>query len=231
MNQVETLIAHIEAEARATTGWTGRPTLSSRVLNALRATDRAAFMPASAAARAYADAPYPIGHGQTISQPFIVALMTDLLDLTPESRVLEIGTGSGYQAAILARLAREVFSIETIPALSHNAQQALAQAGLRNVALRVGDGAAGWPEAAPFEAIIVTAAAAEAPPALLGQLAAPGRMVIPVGPPGEEQELRLIARDEAGALQARGVLAVRFVPLVQPERGNDARLTPPGGRV
>lgn len=216
MNPVETLIAHIEAEARGTAPWTGRSALSPRVLHALRATDRAAFMPISAAAKAYADAPYPIGHGQTISQPFIVALMTDLLDLTPESRVLEIGTGSGYQAAILARLAREVFSIETIPALSHQARQALAGAGLRNVALRVGDGAAGWPEAAPFDAIIVTAAAIEVPQTLLGQLAAPGRMVVPVGPPVAEQELRLIARDGTGAIHARDVLAVRFVPLVRP---------------
>jgi protein-L-isoaspartate(D-aspartate) O-methyltransferase len=216
MDQIETLITHIEAEARATAPWTGRPALSPRVLEALRATDRAAFMPASAAARAYADAPYPIGHGQTISQPFIVALMTDLLDLTPDSRVLEIGTGSGYQAAVLARVAREVFSIETIPALSRHAGQALARAGLRNVALRVGDGAAGWPEAAPFDAVIITAAAAEVPPALVEQLASPGRMVVPVGPPGAEQELRLIARDGAGALRERGVLAVRFVPLVRP---------------
>ncbi|MBV8613424.1 MAG: protein-L-isoaspartate(D-aspartate) O-methyltransferase [Acetobacteraceae bacterium] len=216
MDPIETLIARIEAEARATAPWTGRPVLSPRVLDALRATDRAAFMPASAAAKAYADAPYPIGHGQTISQPFIVALMTDLLDLTPDSRVLEVGTGSGYQAAVLARLAREVFSIETIPALSRQAGEALARAGLRNVALRVGDGAAGWPEAAPFDAIIVTAAAAGVPPALLDQLASPGRMVVPVGPPGAEQELRLIARDEAGAMGERGVLAVRFVPLVRP---------------
>jgi len=216
MDPIETLIARIEAEARATAPWTGRPVLSPRVLDALRATDRAAFMPASAAAKAYADAPYPIGHGQTISQPFIVALMTDLLDLTPDSRVLEVGTGSGYQAAVLARLAREVFSIETIPALSRQAGEALARAGLRNVALRVGDGAAGWPEAAPFDAIIVTAAAAGVPPALLDQLASPGRMVVPVGPPGAEQELRLIARDAAGALSEQGVLAVRFVPLVRP---------------
>jgi protein-L-isoaspartate(D-aspartate) O-methyltransferase len=214
MNKIEKLIAHIEAEARATAGWTGRSTLDARVLDALRATDRAAFMPASAAVRAYADAPYPIGHGQTISQPFIVALMTDLLDLTPDSRVLEVGTGSGYQAAILARLAREVFSIETIPALSQQAEEALAEAGLRNVVLRVGDGAAGWPEAAPFDAIIVTAAAQGIPPALIDQLGAPGHMVVPVGPPEAEQDLRLIERNGAGAVRERGVLAVRFVPLV-----------------
>ncbi len=216
MTTVESLIAHIEAEARATAGWTGRAALDPRVLDALRATDRAAFMPASAAAQAYADAPHPIGHGQTISQPFIVALMTDLLGLSREARVLEVGTGSGYQAAILARLAREVFSVETIPALSLQAGKALAAAGLHNVSLRVGDGAAGWPEAAPFDAIIVTAAAADVPPALVGQLGAPGRMVIPVGPPDGEQELRLIERDRTGTVRQCSVLAVRFVPLVRP---------------
>jgi protein-L-isoaspartate(D-aspartate) O-methyltransferase len=216
MEKIDKLIAQIEAEARATAGWTGRATFSPRVLEALRATDRTAFMPASAAARAYVNAPYPIGHGQTISQPYIVALMTDLLDLTPEARALEIGTGSGYQAAVLAQLAREVFSIETIPALSHQAEQALAAAGLGNVVLRVGDGAAGWPEAAPFDAIIVTAAAAAVPAALIDQLGRPGRMVVPVGPPDGEQELRLIERDAAGAVRERSVLGVRFVPLVRP---------------
>ncbi len=216
MDRIDKLIAHIEAEARATAAWTGRSAFSPRVLDALRATDRAAFMPASAAARAYADAPHPIGHGQTISQPFIVALMTDLLDLLPDARVLEVGTGSGYQAAILARLGREVFSIETIPALSRGAREVLAFAGLDNVVLRVGDGAAGWPEAAPFDAIIVTAAATDVPPALIGQLGAPGRMVIPVGSPGTEQDLRLIERNQAGIVCERSVLAVSFVPLVAP---------------
>jgi protein-L-isoaspartate(D-aspartate) O-methyltransferase len=219
MDKVETLIAQIEGEAQTTAGWTGRSQFSPRVLDALRATDRVAFMPTSAAAQAYANAPHPIGHGQTISQPFVVALMTDLLDLTPESRVLEVGTGSGYQAAVLARLAREVFSIENIPALSRQAAAALAAAGLGNVVLRVGDGAAGWPEAAPFDAIIVTAAATEVPPALVDQLGAPGRMVIPVGPQGGDQDLRLIERNPAGALRERDVLPVRFVPLVRPGRG------------
>jgi protein-L-isoaspartate(D-aspartate) O-methyltransferase len=216
MQPIQELIAEIEAEARVTAHVTGRATFSPRVLEAIRATDRAAFVPRAAVAQAYHNAPQPIGHGQTISQPFIVALMTDLLDPMPGERVLEIGTGSGYQTAILARLAGEVFSIETIGALSRRARKALAAAGLRNVHLRVGDGAAGWPEAAPFPAIIITAAAADVPPALLAHLAAPGRLVIPVGTPGWEQELRLIERDDTGAVQTRRVLGVSFVPLVRP---------------
>jgi protein-L-isoaspartate(D-aspartate) O-methyltransferase len=188
----------------------------ARVLAAFAAVPRELFVSDEQRDLAYADSPLPIGHGQTISQPFIVALMTDLLDPMPGERVLEIGTGSGYQTAILARLAGEVFSIETIGALSRRARKALAAAGLRNVHLRVGDGAAGWPEAAPFPAIIITAAAADVPPALLAHLAAPGRLVIPVGTPGWEQELRLIERDDTGAVQTRRVLGVSFVPLVRP---------------
>ncbi len=217
MRTIEELIAEIEAEARATASYTGRHAFSPRVVDAIRATERAAFMPPAAATRAHANAPQPIGHGQTISQPYIVALMTDLLDLAPDARVLEVGTGSGYQTAVLARLAREVFSIETIPTLSRGAGKALAAACLGNVSLRVGDGAAGWPEAAPFDAIIVTAAAAQGvPAALLSQLGAPGRLVIPVGPPGGEQELVVAERDAAGAVAMRGVLSVSFVPLVTP---------------
>lgn len=220
MRPIDDLIVEIEAEARVTARLTGRAALGPRVLDAIRATDRAAFMPRAGAVRAHANTPFPIGHGQTISQPFIVALMTDLLDLAPGDRVLEIGTGSGYQTAVLARLAREVFSIETIPALSRRAQKGLAASGLDNVRLRVGDGAEGWAEAAPFSAIIVTAAAASVPPMLTDQLAAPGRMVIPVGPPGVEQELRLIERDADGAVHARRILDVSFVPLVRSAPGS-----------
>ncbi len=219
MKPIAQLIAEIVADARATAIWTGRAAFSPRVLDALRATDRAAFMLPADAARAHVNAAHPIGHGQTISQPFIVALMTDLLDLTPDAAVLEVGTGSGYQAAVLARLAGTVFSVETIAALSDRAGAALAAAGLRNVHLRVGDGAAGWPEEAPFDAIIVTAAALAIPPALIDQLAAPGRLVIPVGAPGTTQELRLITRDAAGAVSDRHVLDVSFVPLARPGPG------------
>lgn len=214
MRPIEELLATIEAQARSLARRTGRPRIEQPVLDAMRATDRALFMPPGAAAWAWANAPYPIGHGQTISQPFVVALMTDLLALTPAARVLEIGTGSGYQTAVLARLAREVFSIETIGDLSHQAGTALLASGVGNVRLRVGDGAAGWPDAAPFDAILVTAAAPAVPPALLAQLAAPGRLVVPVGPQGAPQDLRLIERDEHSVLHERSVLDVSFVPLL-----------------
>lgn len=214
MRPIEDLLEDIEADARAT-GWrTGRMAISPRVMEAIRATDRAAFMPADTAALANRNAAQRIGHGQTISQPFIVALMTDLLELAPASRVLEVGTGSGYQAAILARLARAVVSIETIPALSELAGAALAATGVDNVRLIVGDGAQGWLEGAPYDRIIVTAAAREVPPALLSQLAALGRMVIPLGSPHGDQSLHLIERDPDGALHERDVLDVAFVPLV-----------------
>lgn len=214
MRPIEELLATIEAQARSLARRTGRPRIEQPVLDAMRATDRALFMPPGAAAWAWANAPYPIGHGQTISQPFVVALMTDLLALTPAARVLEIGTGSGYQTAVLARLAREVFSIETIEDLSHQAGTALLASGVGNVRLRVGDGAAGWPDAAPFDAVLVTAAAPAVPPALLAQLAAPGRLVVPVGPQGAPQDLRLIERDEHSVLHERSVLDVSFVPLL-----------------
>lgn len=218
MRPIEDLLEDIEADARAT-GWrTGRVAISPRVMDAIRATDRAGFMPPDAAALANRNAAQRIGHGQTISQPFVVALMTDLLELTPDSRVLEVGTGSGYQAAILARLARDVVSIETIAALSKRAGAALAAAGADNVRLIVADGAQGWPEGAPYDRIIVTAAAREIPPALLAQLAAPGRMVIPLGPPHGDQSLHLIERDPDGALHERDVLDVAFVPLVSKSR-------------
>lgn len=215
MEPVDEMIAEIMAEAQATGALTGREAFAPEVLDAMRATDRVLFMPPGATARAYVNAPHPIGHGQTISQPFIVALMTDLLDLRPSQRVLEVGTGSGYQAAILARLAAEVFSVEVIPDLSRRAATALETARLNNVHLRIGDGSAGWPEAAPFDAVIVTAAARRVPPALLDQLASPGRMVVPVGEPGGDQELRLLVKDAAGSVTERTVLPVAFVPLVR----------------
>jgi protein-L-isoaspartate(D-aspartate) O-methyltransferase len=215
LQSVEDLIAEITSEASATAHLTGRAAFAPAVLEAIRATDRAGFMPPGAEARAYFNSPHPIGHGQTISQPFIVALMTDLLDLRPTSRVLEVGTGSGYQAAILARLAAEVYSVEVIADLARRAETALRDAGLANVRLRLGDGAAGWPEAAPFDAIIVTAAARAVPDALRAQLAAPGRMVIPVGAPGGEQELRVLEKDANGSLSERTALPVAFVPLVR----------------
>jgi protein-L-isoaspartate(D-aspartate) O-methyltransferase len=188
-----------------------------RVLAAIEAVPRALFVPEALRDEADADRPLPIGAGQTISQPFIVAFMTEGLGLGGGERVLEVGTGSGYQTAVLAALAREVFSIELLPELAERARALLHdRLGLRHVRLRVGDGRAGWPEAAPFDGIIVTAAPAEIPPALLAQLAPGGRLVIPVGAHPDAQRLLLCRRDADGRTTAQDLLGVRFVPLVAP---------------
>ncbi|HET6194331.1 MAG TPA: protein-L-isoaspartate(D-aspartate) O-methyltransferase [Acetobacteraceae bacterium] len=213
MQARDALLKEIVREMRVTARWTGRAALSPRVAAALARVRREAFVPAGEEEAAYQNRPLPIGHGQTISQPFIVALMTELLDLQPTDRVLEVGTGSGYQTAVLAELASEVCSIEVIAELAAGAAAMLAQQGYGKVALRTGDGGLGWPERAPFDAIIVTAAAQEVPPALTEQLRAGGRMVIPVGPPHDDQELLLITKDAAGTLARRTVLPVAFVPL------------------
>jgi len=207
------LLYDLEQEARETARWTGREQFSPRVMAALRKVRREAFVPPDAVASAYVNAPLPIGHGQTISQPYIVALMTDLLDLRPEDRVLEVGTGSGYQAAVLAELTPSVFSIEVIPELATQAAQVLTAEGYGRIALRTGDGALGWPEQAPFDAIIVTAAARDVPKALLEQLRPGGRMAIPVGEPGGDQELLLLTKDADGKVEARRMISVAFVPL------------------
>jgi protein-L-isoaspartate(D-aspartate) O-methyltransferase len=207
------LLAEIEQEVRETAGWTGRSALSPRVAEAMAKVRREAFVTPGSEPAAYENRPLPIGHGQTISQPFVVALMTELLDLQPDDRVLEVGTGSGYQTAVLAELAAKVCSIEVIPELAAGAAAALAGQGLANVELRTGDGGLGWPERAPFDAIIVTAAALEVPPALLDQLGPGGRMVIPVGPRHGDQELLVLAKDAAGTVNRRNVLPVAFVPL------------------
>jgi protein-L-isoaspartate(D-aspartate) O-methyltransferase len=225
MQEHDALIAEIEADARETAGWTGRDHFHPHVLAALRKVRRAAFVPKDATARAYVNAPLPIGCGQTISQPFIVALMTDLLELRPEHRVLEVGTGSGYQAAVLAELSRHVFSIEVIPELAERARHVLAAEGYGRVALRVGDGAQGWREYAPFDAIIVTAAARDVPQALVEQLGPGGKLVVPVGEPHGDQELRLLCKAKNGKATSRTILPVAFVPLTgtsAAERGRQA---------
>jgi protein-L-isoaspartate(D-aspartate) O-methyltransferase len=213
MAERNALIAEIEAEARETAAWTGRDRFAPRVIAALRKVRRERFVPDREVVRAYVNAPLPIGCGQTISQPFIVALMTDLLDLRPLDRVLEVGTGSGYQAAVLAELAGAVFSTEVIPELADAAKHALAREGYGNIALRVGDGGHGWPEHAPFDAIIVTAAARHVPPALVEQLRVGGRLVIPVGVPCGDQELRVLRKSSDGRVTSHAVLPVAFVPL------------------
>ena len=183
------------------------------VLAALRRVPRHLFVPERLVAQAYADHPLPIGHGQTISQPSLVGLMTQLLALSPDARVLEVGTGSGYQAAVLAEIVREVYSVEIIAPLAREAAARLAALGYTRVAVQAGDGYAGWPEAAPFDAIIVTCAPDRVPPPLRAQLKTGGRLCIPVGPAGGEQELRLLEKGADGALVLRAVLPVRFVPM------------------
>ncbi len=209
------LLARVVAETRETSGTTGCATLSERVLEALAAVPRHRFVPAAQRDWAYADMPLPIGRGQTISQPFIVALMTELLELEPDAVVLEVGTGSGYQTAVLARLARWVYSVERIPELAETAAERLRELGYDNVTIRAADGGQGWEEHAPFDAVIVTAAAAEIPPALARQLKPGGRLVVPVGPVGHTQDLRLLRKDAQGMMHGRSVLPVVFVPLVR----------------
>jgi protein-L-isoaspartate(D-aspartate) O-methyltransferase len=190
-----------------------------RVLGAIAQVPRRMFVPEGARESADADRPLPIGFGQTISQPFVVAYMTERLRLSGAERVLEVGTGSGYQAAILALLAEEVFSVEIVPELAERARQVLVGAlGLANVRLRVGDGALGWPEEAPFDRIVVTAAPAEVPPALVAQLAPGGRMILPVGPELDVQMLRVVDKGRDGANVETDLLPVRFVPLTRPAR-------------
>lgn len=183
-----------------------------RVLQAMRATERHLFVPEAIRARAYDDSPLPIGWGQTISQPYIVASMTQLLDPQPHHRVLEIGTGSGYQAAVLSPLASRVYSIERLTPLGQEAAERLQRLGYRNIEVRIGDGYLGWPEQAPFDRIILTAAPPEIPPALLAQLRAGGRLVAPVGT--DDQELIVIDKDANGTLRRRREYAVIFVPMV-----------------
>jgi protein-L-isoaspartate(D-aspartate) O-methyltransferase len=180
------------------------------VLDAMRSVPRHLFVPVSERARAYDDGPLSIGRGQTISQPYIVGLMTELARLTPKSRVLEVGTGCGYQTAVLAACAREIWTIELEPELAAQASSTLASLGADNVHQRVGDGSRGWPEAAPFDAILVTAAPADVPQALLDQLAEGGRLVSPLGT--SSQDLWVYTRDADG-IRRRSVIPVRFVLL------------------
>jgi protein-L-isoaspartate(D-aspartate) O-methyltransferase len=187
----------------------------SATLRAMIAVPRHAFVPAALQRSAYADRPLPIGHGQTISQPYIVGYMTALLGLDRRSRVLEIGTGSGYQAAILAEIAAEVYTVEIIAELAVSAEERLARLGYAGVHVRRGDGFNGWPEAAPFDAIIVTAAAGFVPPPLIDQLKPGGRLVIPVGSVYGAQNLVLVEKAADGSVTTRTLLPVVFVPLVR----------------
>jgi protein-L-isoaspartate(D-aspartate) O-methyltransferase len=189
-----------------------------RVLAAMGRVPRHLFVPAALRFRAYADHPLPIGNGQTISQPYIVALMTQLAEVEPDDVVLEIGTGSGYQAAVLSEIAREVATIEIVPDLADTARTRLAALGYKDVTVRTGDGYLGWKEKAPFDAILVTAAAPEVPPPLVEQLGPGGILVIPVGPQSQVQSLLRIQKAADGSTVTREILPVVFVPLVRQPR-------------
>jgi len=204
----------IDAEMRNTAPWTRREALSSAVREAMESVPREAFVAEADRASAYDNRPLAIGHGQTISQPYIVALMIELVDPRPEHVALEIGTGCGYAAAVLSRVVARVHTIEVVPALARSARERLARLGYANVIVHEGDGYAGWADAAPYDAIVVTAAAPEIPPALLEQLAPGGRLVLPIGEAFDTQELVAVTKDAAGGIHSRTVLPVAFVPLV-----------------
>ena len=209
----DTMLEAIAQDARETGRRTGRPELSAAVLDAMRAVPREAFVAEEDAALAYENRPLSIGHGQTISQPFVVALMTELLDVEPGSRILEVGTGCGYQTAVLCALGATVHSLEIVAPLAAAAAARLAALGYERAAVRAGDGQAGWPGEAPFDGIIVTAAARSVPPALVAQLRVGGRLVVPVGPAGGTQRLQRLVKQADGACETRTVLPVAFVPL------------------
>jgi len=200
----------------------GRGLRDEATLAAMRTVPRHLFVPEEVRRAAYADSPLPIGYGQTISQPYIVAFMTATAAITVDSRVLEIGTGSGYQAAVAAELSEHVYSIEIVPALAERAADALKQAGYARVNVRSGDGYHGWPEPAPFDVIIVTAAADTIPPPLLAQLKEGGRMVIPVGPQFGTQNLVLVTKQD-GKVRTRTLMPVRFVPFTRAGSGEAGR--------
>jgi protein-L-isoaspartate(D-aspartate) O-methyltransferase len=207
------LVEEIEQDVRDTSLYLDKQALDPRVMTAISRVPRHQFVPGAQRHHAYANRPLPIGFGQTISQPYIVALMSDLIKPRAGDRVLELGTGSGYQAAILAELTGQVFSIEIIDALGKQATERLARLGYDNVTVRIGDGYYGWEEHAPFDAIVVTAAAGHVPPPLVAQLKPGGRMVIPVGSRFLTQQLVLIEKQPDGQLVTRQILPVMFVPL------------------
>jgi protein-L-isoaspartate(D-aspartate) O-methyltransferase len=225
---LEQMLHAIAIDYQLTASSTGLPAPSAAVLSALRQVPREAFVSPKMRAYAHANSALPIACGQTISQPFIVALMTDLLQLQPGQRVLEIGTGSGYQAAVLASLVEQVFSLEIVPDLAQSARLRLQHLGYDHLRLKIGDGYHGWPEEAPFDAIIVTAAADHVPKPLLQQLRAPGRMIIPVGCPSRHQVLRLIEKAAQGTVTRRDILDVSFVPLVGEHQPTSPTESSPG---
>jgi len=212
----EQMMRTIEAQVDNLSSALGRDHIDPRVLDVMGKIPRHEFVPEDFQQASYEDRPLPIGFGQTISQPLIVALMTDVLNVDRTSVVLEVGTGSGYQAAVAAALARQVYTIEIIPELAHRAADRLHHLGYTNVTVRVGDGYFGWEDAGPFDGIIVTAAAAHIPPPLLQQLKPGARMVVPVGPPLGLQHLTVVERSADGRVKTRQLFPVKFVPLTGP---------------
>jgi protein-L-isoaspartate(D-aspartate) O-methyltransferase len=208
------MVSEVEAMYAETASETGLRAMSPAVHAALGKVERHRLVPAGEASRAYRNHPLPIGNGQTISQPYIVALSTDLLNPKSTDVVLEVGTGSGYQAAVLAEVVARVFTIELIEPLGRTAAKRLEELGYGNIETRIGDGYKGWPEKAPFDGIVVTAAAPRVPQALVDQLKTGGRMVIPVGGEGEMQYLQVLVKRADGGVDEKRVLPVRFVPLV-----------------
>ena len=212
----EALVREIEKQVAATRHELGTDRLDPAVTAALRSVPRHEFVPLALRDEAYANHPLPIGSGQTISQPYIVAIMSHLLEVGPGDKVYELGTGSGYQAAVLGEMGVEVYSVEIVPALAERAQANLKRLGYDRVRVRAGDGYLGWPEAAPFDGIIVTAAADHVPQPLIDQLAPQGRLVMPLGEAGWIQQLVVMEKTEAGTLKRKNVLPVRFVPVTGP---------------
>ena len=212
------MLENVVAATVHVSGLIGKPALDERVMNAMGKVPRHDFVPIELRPYAYFDIPLPIGFSKTISQPFIVALMTDLLDINPDDAILEIGTGLGYQAAILAQLARKVYSIEIIEELAQQAKQRLRRLGYTNVKLKIANGYHGWPEHAPFDKVIVTAAPDLVPPPLIYQLKNGGKMVVPAGLP-DEQELVLVNKDDEGRVTMKAILPVRFSQLEEAEFG------------
>jgi protein-L-isoaspartate(D-aspartate) O-methyltransferase len=212
---IDRLIDGIEYEWRSARGLVGKDHIDPRVLEAMRSVPRERFVPAEMAAAAFDDGPLPIGYGQTISQPFMVAVMTDLLAIDAGSTVLEVGTGSGYQAAVLSCVAERVYSIEIVQPLATAARKLLRELGYLNVEVAEGDGYDGWPEHAPYDGIIVTAGAQEIPPPLIEQLKPGARLVIPVGEPYFGQDLLVVSKGQDGRTSTRRLFGVAFVPLTR----------------
>ena len=211
--QRQEMVREIRQNVEDTSVYIGRQALNERVMTVMGTVPRHEFVRPSTQSSAYENRPLPIGYGQTISQPYIVALMTDLVDPQDQDTVLEIGTGSGYQAAILSELVKKVYTIEIVEALGRSASKRLQALGYNNIETRIGDGYYGWPERGPFDAIVVTAASSHIPPPLVQQIKPGGVMLIPVGSQFQVQQLTLVTKDEKGSVTTRQILPVRFVPL------------------